>query len=87
MKLYHFQNGLCNTCGSKIREFRENNRMSQEDLATALQLIGLNINQKAISRIETGERVIPDYELLYFSKVFEVEITELFPKDQIVEPH
>ena len=61
--------------------------MSQEDLATALQLIGLNINQKAISRIETGERVIPDYELLYFSKVFEVEITELFPKDQIVEPH
>jgi transcriptional regulator with XRE-family HTH domain len=43
--------------------------MSQEELAASLQLAGLNLSQKAISRIETGERVLPDFELVYFSKV------------------
>ncbi|MBR0091950.1 MAG: helix-turn-helix transcriptional regulator [Lachnospiraceae bacterium] len=78
MKIYRFENGQCNVCGNKIREFREAAGMSQEALAAALQLLGCNLNQKAVSRIETGLRVIPDYELLYFSKVFRVPISELF---------
>lgn len=79
MKLYHFKDGLCNASGAKIRILRESRNMSQEQLASSLQLMGLNLNQKAISRIETGERVVPDFELLYFSKAFEIPITELFP--------
>ena len=78
MKIYKFENGQCNVCGNKIRELREAVGMSQEGLAAALQLLGLNLNQKAVSRIETGIRVIPDYELLYFSKVFRVPIAEFF---------
>lgn len=79
MKLYHFKDGLCNASGVQIRILRESRGMSQEQLASALQLIGLNLNQKAISRIETGERIVPDFELLYFSKVFEISITKLLP--------
>lgn len=81
MKLYHYKDGLCNACGSRIRILREAHNMSQEQLASKLQLIGLNLNQKAISRIETGERIVPDYELLFFSKVFQVSIELLLPVD------
>lgn len=79
MKLYHFKDGLCNASGSQIRILRESRNMSQEQLASSLQLMGLNLNQKAISRIETGERIVPDFELLYFSKVFEIPLAELLP--------
>ena len=41
--------------------------MSQEGLARALQLEGMEVTQKTISRIEKGLRVVPDFELKYFS--------------------
>ena len=50
-----------------MRRIREGKKLSQEQLAAWLQLEGLSINQKAISRIETGERVVADYELLYLA--------------------
>ena len=77
MKLYKYKNGKCNIAGEKIKILREREHLSQEQLAGSLQLIGLNLNQKAISRIESGDRVIPDYELLYFADVFHVAIEEL----------
>lgn len=77
MKLYKSANGKCNISGQMIRTLREQARMSQEELAAKLQLSGLNVTQKAISRIETGERVVPDYELIYFSKIFGVPVAAL----------
>ena len=38
---------------------------------------GLSINQKAISRIETGERVVADYELVHLARALEVGVLEL----------
>lgn len=77
MKLYRYSDGKCNASSAKIKEFREASGLSQEQLAAKIQLAGLNLNQKAISRIETGERVVPDYELLYFSKILNVSIYSL----------
>ena len=74
MKLYKSKDGKCNVSGVKIRELREAAGLSQEQLAAQIQLAGLNLNQKAISRIETGERVVPDFELLYFSAVLGVPV-------------
>ena len=79
MKLYKHTNGKCNISGSKIRRLREAAGLSQEQLAARLQLAGLNLNQKAVSRIETGERVVP--ELLYFSKILCVPVQELLGKE------
>lgn len=81
MKLYKHTNGKCNISGAKIRSLRESADLSQEQLAAKLQLAGLNLNQKAISRIETGERVVPDFELLYFSKILGVPVQELLGKE------
>jgi len=66
MKIYSYK-GRCNIAGTRIREAREAEKLSQENLAARLQLLGLEITQKAISRIETGDRVLPDYELQFFA--------------------
>ncbi|MFR5932199.1 MAG: helix-turn-helix domain-containing protein [Oscillospiraceae bacterium] len=64
-----------------MRRIREGKKLSQEQLAAWLQLEGLSINQKAISRIETGERVVADYELLYLAKVLRVRVEDLLGMD------
>jgi len=64
-----------------VRRIREGKKLSQEQLAAWLQLEGLSINQKAISRIETGERVVADYELLYLAKVLRVRVEDLLGKE------
>lgn len=80
MKLYKY-NGSANVSGKRIRKRREELGLSQEELAGKLQLAGLLIGQKAISRIETGERVVPDFELLYFSEVLRVSVAELLGRE------
>jgi len=55
--------GKCNICGERVRSAREKLSLSQEDLAAKIQLNGHSLTQKAISRIETGIRVVPDYEI------------------------
>lgn len=73
MKIYLYH-GKCNLAGEKIRIARERKGLSQEALAAAVQLLGLEINQKAISRVETGQRVLPDYELSYYAKALGVDV-------------
>ena len=76
MKLYQYKD-RCNLSGPNIKRLREERGFSQEELAAKMQLLGLEINQNAISRVELGYRVVPDYELLYFARVFEVSVQEL----------
>lgn len=82
MRLYRYTDGKCNACGSVIRELRERAGLSQEQFAAKLQLAGLSLNQKAVSRIETGDRVVPDFELIFFSEVLNVPICKLLDKDE-----
>ena len=55
--------GKCNISGPRIREARVKAGMSQEELAVRMQLPGLQMGQMAVSRIETGKRLVPDFEL------------------------
>lgn len=73
MKLYEF-NGRCNLSGVQVRKRREELDFSQEQLAAQLQLLGLEVSQKVISRIETGLRVVPDYEVAYFAKALDTTV-------------
>ncbi len=76
LKIYKYR-GRCNASGNNIRRIREQKQWSQEQLAARLQLEGLPIQQKAISRMETGDRVVADFELLLLAKVLGVCIGEL----------
>ena len=42
-----------------------------------MQLKGVDLNQKAISRIECGERIVTDYELVTFAEAFCVDVNDL----------
>lgn len=55
--------GKCNTCGDRVRVARTNAGLSQEQLAARVQLSGHSLTQKAVSRIEAGTRVVPDFEI------------------------
>lgn len=65
--------GKCNTCGERVRMAREKAAISQEALAARIQLMGHSITQKAISRIETGMRVVPDYEIPMLANALDVD--------------
>lgn len=73
MKIYR-PDGRCNSSGTQVRLMREKAGFSQEQLAAKIQLAGLNITQKAISRIETGDRVVADYELLFLADALNVSV-------------
>ena len=51
--------------------------LTQEQLAAQIQIAGLDITQRAVSRIETGNRVVPDYELIYLSKALDIPVSYL----------
>ncbi len=67
----------CNVCGSRVREVREKLKLSQDQLAARLQTEGLGVNQNSISRIETGKRIVADFELVTLAKVLNVDVNWL----------
>ena len=69
--------GRNNLAGERTRELRRKAGWTQAQLAAKLQTEGYPIEQKAISRIEAGYRVIPDYELPVFAAVLNTTIEEL----------
>lgn len=84
MKIYDYE-GVKNISGSRIHQARARMRLSQADLAARMQINGVIIEREAISKIETGDRFVTDYELLTFAKVFGVSmewLTGQGPKDE-----
>lgn len=63
MRLYPINEKEFNLSGRQIRKARLELGLSQEELAVKLQLLGLQVGQMAVSRMETGKRIIPDFEL------------------------
>ncbi|MBE6963247.1 MAG: helix-turn-helix transcriptional regulator [Ruminococcaceae bacterium] len=68
MKIYDY-NGKKNISGDRIHQARTAIRLSQTDLAARVQVKGVMIEREAISKIETGDRFVTDYELMVFAKV------------------
>lgn len=76
MKIYDF-GGKKNISGDRIHRARTAMRLSQADLAARMQVHGVSIEREAISKMETGDRFITDYELLVFSRVLGVSVNWL----------
>lgn len=69
--------GLNNICGRNIASLRLSLGISQRELADRMQLAGIDIDKNAIQRIECGKRFVTDIEIIAFSKVFGIDISEL----------
>lgn len=61
-----------NISGIKLRELRINSKMSQKQVAEKLQLEGIDLTEKEISKIEHNNRLVHDFELFAFAKIFNV---------------
>ncbi|NSB15664.1 helix-turn-helix domain-containing protein [Clostridium beijerinckii] len=72
-----------NLFGDSIKRKREFLNLSQEELVAKLNLLGLEINQSDLSRIESYKRPIYDYELYCLCKILEINIKQ-FMSDDIV---
>ena len=78
MKIYSYQ-GRANIIGERLRIARERKELSQDAVAARMQVEGVSLSQKAISRIEKGERVAADYELLIPPQILSVNPNSLLP--------
>jgi len=73
-----------NICGKWIRYVRKGNydkkhpKMTQEELTAKLQLLGLKIDRTALSRIESGSRILSDIEIVCFASALNVPLDFLF---------
>ena len=75
MKITKYNN-VKNISGNKLKAFRKDAKMSQQDLAEKLQLEGIDLNSKEISKIENNNRLVQDFELYSFAKIFKVSADE-----------
>ena len=71
MRLYTLD-GKCNISGERIKSARAKAKLTQDQLAARLQVAGLQMGQMAISRIESGKRLVPDFELPIIAEALNV---------------
>lgn len=69
--------GKYNVSGLQIKKIRKRMGLSQEALSGQMQTAGADITQKMISRIESGKRMVTDYELICFAKILGISVDEL----------
>lgn len=81
MRRFQFE-GKGNVSGDRVRELRLRARLSQSALAAKMQTEGAIIEQDAISRIESGSRLVTDYELLTLTKIFGVSADWIIGSDK-----
>ncbi len=76
MKIYNYE-GKSNIAGSQIKHIRKQQKLSQDQLAARLQIAGIFIDQKSLSRIERQERFLADFELREIARVLHVTMEDL----------
>jgi transcriptional regulator with XRE-family HTH domain len=62
-----------NICGSRVKQRREELKMTQAELAAAINVdVKIKIDRSDISEIERGVRGLKDYELFSMAKILNV---------------
>nr|DAQ30128.1 MAG TPA: helix-turn-helix domain protein [Caudoviricetes sp.] len=76
MRIYEYH-GKSNISGEKIKSARLKRELTQNQLVARLEVEGVDITQATLSRIESGERFVADFELALIAKILNVDINEL----------
>ena len=63
--------------GENIRMIRKNNNITQEQLATKLQIAGCDITRSALAKIEVGQRHIYPDELKAIKNILYVDYDDI----------
>ena len=76
MKKIEYNNNK-NIIFRQLKAARKKAGISQKELAAKMQILNINIDQQMISKIENNRRIVTDYELACFCKIFSVDEKEL----------
>lgn len=71
-------NGNFNVVGLNIKKYRELNNLSQRELSNKLSLYGINLYHSDISRIESMQLFVRDYELKIICKILNVTLEQIY---------
>ena len=71
------ETGNKNIAGYHVAQRRKILGMKQKDLLTRLQVRGVDLNISALSKIEGGQRMISDIELLALADALNVSVSDL----------
>lgn len=63
--------------GKNIRALRESIGMTQETLASKLQLLGCDITRSAVAKIEVGQRHLYPDELVLIKEILSVSYDDI----------
>ncbi|TAN39199.1 MAG: XRE family transcriptional regulator [Verrucomicrobia bacterium] len=67
-----------NIVGSRVREARTQQALSQDDLSGRLAKVGVPIDRAGIAKIENSMRRVFDFEVRAFSRVFKKPLAWFF---------
>lgn len=73
--------GRRNVSGERVRQKRAERKITQAELAARVQCEGVALEQDAISRIESGQRMVQDYELRDLAEVLGASMDWLAGKE------
>lgn len=65
--------------GQNIRQLREKNHLTQEQLSAKLQICNCDITRSALAKIEVGQRHIYPDEIFLFKMLLDVDYEDIFP--------
>ena len=71
--------------GSNIRELREKNGLTQEQLSARMQTLGCDVTRSALAKIEVGQRHLYPDEAVTIKNVLRIEYDELFDLGDTIE--
>ncbi len=76
MKKIQFM-GQKNIISKQLKYYRQQKNITQEDLAARMQVLGVNIDQQMISKIEHNNRFVTDYELVSFCQILDISVPKM----------
>lgn len=82
-KILKYNNKL-NVISQNVKKYRLSQNMSLSELSNKLQLIGIDIPKSSLQNIETGKRIVKEYEFYALCKIFNISMEEML-KDFIKE--
>ena len=77
MSLISKYNGNMNVIGRLLKEYREKEKISYEQLSAKLELMGISIHKQSIYDIENNKRTVKDYELFRLAYILGIDVNDL----------
>ena len=72
-----YENLKNNVVGSLVKKYREKRGLSKINLCRLLQLHAIYLDSTELKRIEDGQMIVKDFELIGFSKVLKIPYSEI----------